>query len=305
MGSDLSILIVGSDALADQAVDRITDLERRWSRFNPDSEVSRLNRSFGQPVEVGADTIELVRTARTACHRSNGLVDPTMLAEVIAAGYDRSFDQLPADRATTGPVPPPPLFGIDDIEIDEAASTIALPPGLGFDPGGIGKGLAADIVVAEALAGGAGGACVAIGGDVRVDGCSPDGDGWTIAIVHPHHDSPIVLVGVRSGAVASSTTLRRRWNLDGIPHHHLLDPRTRRPSTSPVTFASAVAATGWQAEAAAKASVLSGHPLTADGAETLTVDDDGTVRTSIGFRRFTGDAPIDPLPPTTNPRQRR
>ena len=57
-----------------------------------------------------------------------------------------------------------------------------LPAGAGFDPGGIGKGLAADLAVAEALTEGAAGVCVNLGGDVRLEGSAPDGGAYDVLI---------------------------------------------------------------------------------------------------------------------------
>ena len=148
MGSDAHVIVVGGPCgLDEQARRRIDDLEQRWSRFRPDSEVSELNRRAGVPVRVSGETIELIERAVDAWLLSGGTFDPTVLGAVIRAGYDRSFDEL-------GPAPPPgrsPLgIGLADIEID--GDTVRLPAGTGFDPGGIGKGLAADIVVEEVLA---------------------------------------------------------------------------------------------------------------------------------------------------------
>ena len=127
------------------------------------------------------------------------------------------------------------LNGPDDITIDGAEVT--LPEGIGFDPGGIGKGVAADIVSDEAIMAGADGVCINIGGDLRVRGIGPSGEGWTIAIDHPHRSEALARVGLSDGAVATSTTLRRRWLIDGEPQHHLIDPRTGVSSTSGIAYA--------------------------------------------------------------------
>jgi len=192
----------------------------------------------------------------------------------------------------------PSLLGRGDIIID--GRTVSLPRGVRFDPGGIGKGLAADIVTAELMAGGADGVCIGIGGDLCVDGIGPTGRGWTAAIAHPRTDTPLCLVGLTAGAVASSTTLKRRWVLNGTVRHHLIDPRTGRPSTSDIAFAAAIAAHGWQAEALAKAVLLRGGPHPFDviegtGVEALVVGYDGRIRHSSGFPRFTGGEAIPPL----------
>jgi thiamine biosynthesis lipoprotein len=217
---------------------------------------------------------------------SGGAFDPTVLGAVMRAGYDRSFDTLPAETTNGTSVL---LIGCTDIEIDGAA--VRLPAGTGFDPGGIGKGLAADLVVSELIAAGADGACVNLGGDLRVSGRSPNGDGWTCAIEHEWSADPLVLVGVADGGIATSTTLRRSWRVDGEERHHLIDPVTGQPSTSDLTAATVIAGEAWQAEVLAKAVLLRGsqHPfdlIEGSGAVALIVDDRGRVRVSEGFDAF-------------------
>src|SRR5207244_11191700 len=116
------------------------------------------------------------------------------------------------------------LLGCTDIAVD--GREVRLPAGTGFDPGGIGKGLAADMVVAEATASGAAGVCVNLGGDLRVTGLDPTDAAWTVAVEHPLAATPLAYLGLRDGAVATSTTLRRRWQVEGQPRHHPLDPLT-------------------------------------------------------------------------------
>ena len=89
---------------------------------------------------------------------------------------------------------------------------------------------------------------------------------------------PITLLGLADGAVATSTTLRRRWQRDGQIRHHLIDPQTGLPSDTDLTLATVVAAEAWVAEVLAKAVLLAGsaHPfdiLGGTGAEALVVGD--------------------------------
>jgi FAD:protein FMN transferase len=289
MGSDVHILVVGGPpSLLDEARELVETLEARWSRFRPDSEVSRLNQQAGRPVRVSPDTLTLVRRALQGAGVTAGGYDPTVLGAVLRAGYDRSFELLPND-------PPPgrsPLrLGWRRIAVDHARSTVTLPPGVGFDPGGIGKGLAADLLVRRLLARGAAGACANLGGDLRVDGDAPAGGPWVVDIGHPRRREPAATIGLRRGAVATSSRVRRAWG----PHrdrHHLIDPATGHPARTGLAAATVVAAEGWQAEVLAKAAFLAGIPeglrlLAATGTDGLLVDDQGSPHQSAGFGRFT------------------
>ena len=314
MGSTAHLVVVGGPAqLVDRGRARVADLERRWSRFLPDSEVSELTRRAGTPVSVSPETALLVELAVEAFRLSGGSFDPTVLGDVVRAGYDRSFDARLGASAGLSPEPEVEMpverdelghhhlrrlvTGCSDIEIDGAA--VCLPEGTGFDPGGIGKGLAADLVTEELLEAGAEGACLSLGGDVRVRGVGPDDEPWTVAVEHPWAAEPIARIGLLDGAVATSTSLKRRWAVAGEMRHHLIDPGTGRPSDSDLTLVSAVAGNGWVAEILAKSVLLRGsvHPFDLIGGmevEALAVDVTGRIQASTGLRQFLGGMPLAP-----------
>jgi len=292
MGSDAHLVVVGgAPHLVDDAVRRIEQLEQRWSRFIDTSEISELNRRAGEAVTVSPETAMLVERAIEAWRLTGGGFDPTLLGAVLRAGYDVSFDEMfntiHGDRASATSVL---LSGCTDIEIDGCA--VRLPSGTGFDPGGIGKGLAADIVMTELLSAGAAGACVNLGGDLRVAGESPRGDAWTVAIEHPHLAGPVALVGLHTGAIATSTTLKRRWSVDGETRHHLIDPETGASSQSDLDLVTVIAGEAWIAEVLAKAILLRGSArafdIVDDTVQALTIDGTGAVRTTSLFTAFTG-----------------
>jgi thiamine biosynthesis lipoprotein len=287
MGSDVHVVVVdGPASLLDTARRRIEQLEARWSRFRPDSEISRLNERAGEAIAVSDDTIALVTRAIDAWRFTGGAFDATVLGSMLRAGYDRSFEEI-----RTGAVAriSPLVVAVTDIEV--VGNTVTVPVGVGIDPGGIGKGLAADLVADELSAAGAAGVCVNMGGDVRVMGAGPDGAGWTIAVEHPWSAEPLVHVGIANGAIATSTTLKRRWMLDGVQRHHLIDPSTGEPSTADLDLVAVIAGNAWAAEVLAKAVLIRGsaHPfdlIDGSGAQALVVRSDGAVVVSSGFVGF-------------------
>ncbi len=297
MGSDAHVLIVGgSPGLLGRARRRVEDLEARWSRFRPDSEISRLNERAGaDPQPVSAETLLLLERAVDAWRLTDGRFDPTVLGDVLRAGYTTSFDEPAFDEAATPTDDCRLTRGCAAIQLDPVARTARLPAGVGVDPGGIGKGLAADLVVAELLDTGADGACVNLGGDVRVAG-TPPAASWVVAVEHPWRADPAAVLHLRDGAIATSSRLRRQWATDDGPAHHLIDPERGRPVDAEVATATAVAAHGWQAEAFAKAAFVAGPLAGLDllervGVGGLVVDDDGAILTGPSLRRFLdGDA---------------
>jgi FAD:protein FMN transferase len=284
MGTHVDLLAVGapSGVLA-AARSRLADLEVRWSRFLPDSEISALNLAAGRPIKVAPETLTLLALAVLGWQATAGRFDPTILDALEAAGYDRSFDQLPAgqhdaDSARPAPGPAPGLAGI---RIDAQAGTVTLPAGVRLDLGGIAKGYAADLLCAQLRAGGAAGVCVNVGGDLRVSGTAPRGGPWTIAVPHPHGGQAATLQ-LTEGAAATSSPLQRAWHAGGRPAHHLVDPHTGRPAQTGILQVTVVAAEAWRAEVAAKAAFLAGLPdalplATRLNAEALVVDQDGGI----------------------------
>lgn len=311
MGTDVHVIVVGGPVtLLETARELIEELELRWSRFKPSSEISRLNAHPAEPVRVSPETLRLVQRALEGASITGGRYDPTILGAVLQAGYDRSFELLAGQAEPTAPgsngrlpgAPPRrrPAWRWRAIAVDPAASTVTLPGGVGFDPGGIGKGYAADLVVAELLRQGAAGVCANLGGDLRVEGKPPVGRCWRVAIEHPLWRRPAATVGLHGGAVATSSRTRRAWGPPDDRRHHLIDPTTGLPAQTGVAAASVIAAQAWQAEVLAKALFLGGLGdgfalLDRYGCDGLLIDDHGAVHQSPGFCRFTGQPP-DPRP---------
>ena len=263
------IVLGGSEADLLAAEDRVRRLEARWSRFVGSSEVSCLNAAGGDPVVVSAETIALVRRATEARYRCRGWFNPFLARELAAAGYDRDFELLaPAAAAAPGPAAPTtasagggPDTGPAPVLVDRRHDTVQLLGGVGFDPGGIGKGLAADMVSSWLVQErGVAGALVNVGGDLRAHGAVPP-DGWSVGIDDPFDPTrpPVATVRLSSCAMCTSTPLKRRWKApDGSEANHVIDPRTRRPAVIEVASVTVNAPDAWLAEALATAVMLAG-----------------------------------------------
>lgn len=262
MASGVHLLVEGPDDAGNQARRRLEELEARWSRFLPDSELTRLNRAGGTPTEVSADTCTLVARLRDAWFVTGGRFDPTTLPALLAAGYRASIDdpQLrteiePGHVGCMGASPPSPV----GIAVDQRRRTVTLPAGVALDPGGLGKGLAADLVVDELLQRGATAVLVNIGGDLRAGG-APSGGRWPVEVEDPLDPTRTVLtLGLDAGGIATSSTVSRRWRHEGREHHHLIDPATGTCADTDLLTATVFAPTAWEAEAHATAALLAGR----------------------------------------------
>lgn len=280
MSSDAYVAVVGGPrSLVAMAERRTRELERRWSRFLPSSEISRLNAAAGEAVAVSSDTVRLVAAACDAWAFTGGRFDPTVLDAMLHLGYEQSIETVRAGLAEALSVVP--AVGCEGIEIDEFAGTVRLPVGVRLDAGGIGKGLAADLISEELIHAGARGALVSVGGDLRVRGDGPHIDGWSVGIEHPlQRTRSLATVQMVDGAVATSSRLGRRWRrMDGMMHH-LVNARTGRPTVG-VTAVSVIAATGAWADALTKVCCITPHNAALDGwlgaATAVVVHDDGEV----------------------------
>lgn len=246
----------------DALVVAAADLEGRWTRFERSSEISQLNDAAGAPVVVSRETAELVQKAKLAHLATSGLFDPLMLREIERAGYSTTFDMVGSfggvrtEDSVVALMTARPTPG--EILVDPDSGLVQLPEDGAFDPGGIGKGCAADYLASLALAAGARWTVVDLGGDIRVEGDDlPFGD-FRIDVGHPDGGT-VCSVSMVAGAAATSGTWRRRWNApDGRVQHHLLDPETGRPATSDLISATVLAAETWWAEAVATSVVVAG-----------------------------------------------
>jgi thiamine biosynthesis lipoprotein len=307
MGTEvLALVATGVDAsTAIGALEAVrvefTAQEARFSRFIADSELCRLNRAGGTDAP-SAELWEVLTRAREWWAWSGGLFDPTVLGALEAAGYDRTFSDLPATVSPGAPSHPVADFG--DVRLSESggARSVVLPPGVRLDLGGLVKGWTADR--AGRLLAGFDGFLVDAGGDVAAGGVSADGDGWCVALVDPAFPGVDRWgVWLQGGAVATSGTYRRHWALaNGGSAHHLIDPRTGAPSTSALAAVTVTASSAEAAEVAAKTALLAGGAGALDvlarlpGAEGLAYEQDGAFRASGGWRMLPLGMQVEVVP---------
>jgi thiamine biosynthesis lipoprotein len=254
MGTSAHVMVFGTDPamvadLTTTARAVVDELERLWSRFLPDSDVGRINRSPNRPVRVDPRTVDLVTQSIDAWALTGGRFDPTVGGSLRAAGYDRPFDELaPVTVGRRRPAPSPV-----DVLVHPIASTITVPMGVELDLGGIGKGAATDLTVQTLLDAGAAGALVNLGGDLRAGGHSPL-EGWIVRLACPGSREERT-IRISTGAVCTSSTVKRRWRTDSHDRHHIIDPTSGRSSTTDVQTATVVGAEATQCEVLATTAI--------------------------------------------------
>ncbi len=244
LGSTCELLSLGSGQAALERCERwVRDAEARFTRFLPDSELAGLNAGGGRYVPVSPELFAILEAALWAFEESSGLVNAAVLPALVAAGYERPFRLCLAEPAHLNPLPIPRLP--DVLILDQATRSAALAPAAALDLGGIVKGALADILIDEL---GENAVCN-LGGDLRVRGAGPDGDGWHIGLCD--HSA----VALTDGAVCTSGVTRRRW---GQSMHHLIDPRTGMPARTDLAEVSVVTDSALRGEVYAKSAMLLG-----------------------------------------------
>jgi thiamine biosynthesis lipoprotein len=262
------------------------EIDRRLSRFDPSSDLSRLNADPRVRVPAGSLLRTAVAAALRAARVSGGLVDPTLLPALRRAGYVESrahaksaslplaLSGAPAPR----PAQPHPAARWRAVEVDDHACVITRPLGLELDLGGSVKGWTADALAMRLARHGR--CAVDCGGDLRVE--SGAGPPWEVRVRHPLTGATAHTLRVFSGGVATSGIDARLWERPGGGFaHHLIDPATATPAWTGLLTATAIAPSALEAEALAKAALLSGAAvarrlLRAHHGGVL-VHDDGTV----------------------------
>jgi thiamine biosynthesis lipoprotein len=223
--------------------------EARWSRFRPDSEVSRLNGGAGRWQPASPDTLALLAVCRDWARRSDGVFTPLIGGALQAWGYEHSMADAPP-YAGAGPAASPVR---ETIEVDLDRQRVWIPAGYQLDLGGVAKGwmaaraaaMAAEMSDDPHLLIDAGGDLAAATGEHRVaveDPESPaDSHAPTDSKTPTAAEAPTEWIRLKAGqGVATSGFARRRWiNGDGRACHHLIDPLTGAPGAA--THATVVA----------------------------------------------------------------
>ncbi len=243
----------------------LLEWHRGFSRFEPDSELSRLNADPRETVPVSSTMARFVAAACDAARLTGGLVDPTLASEIEAAGYAGDLPEAAQSaldlRATLAQAParapgrPSATSAWGSVQLDSSGTAVTRPVGVRLDSGGIAKGLFADLLVAalrehESVA-------INCGGDLRLGGRG--GLTRAVEVSSPFGPGTLHVFELAAGGAATSGIGKRSWiDSDGRPAHHLLDPATGRPAFTGVVQVTALAPSAAEAEARAKAALLSG-----------------------------------------------
>ena len=287
MGTKFFCILVGADEeICDAIYSLANELESKWSRFIPDSEVMLLNNNPDEMHEVSDATLRLVNEMKLGFELTQGLYSANVLSELIDLGFARSRSN--PENITNWNAKSKTSANLSDVVVDLEAKSVSVPSGVALDPGGIGKGLAADLISDYALQLGAMGIAVFAGGDVAVKGMAINAEGWKVSISDPQNVEHFIdSVSLSRGGLATSSPMG--WKIGSS--HHIIDPRTGKSSDSDVLQVTVIAQNAAQAEVLAKMSVILQAPeaiarIDSLGAAALIVDTSNQVHTSQNWETY-------------------
>lgn len=289
MGSEFFVKIISDDtSLLAMVKKEVEKLEAKWSRFIGDSEISLLNNGSVMPVMVSDETRDLVLKMLNGYRITKGIFDPTVLPRLIEQGYKNSL----SDPKKSSQIKADAKWPIDFLKTEVSGNLVFLPTGTTLDPGGIGKGLTADLICTQVMSKGALGCLISAGGDIRVKGAGPHQGNWILAIEDPiDKNSVISQVQIQDGAVATSSRLKRKFSEKS---NHLIDIRTGKSANESVQAVSVISSTAALAEVLCKlpfgTSIEESFKIIENqNSAALVVTDDDLVHSSASWKRYVNE----------------
>lgn len=294
MGTDVTITVVARSeaegaASIDAAMAEVRRFDRMMSLYKDDSEITKINLDAGKhPVKVSPEMIEAVEAAARVSGLTNGVFDITIGPLVVLWQMRLKEGKIPSDREIEQIRP---LVNYRNIIIDRKASTIFLKrPNMIMDLGGM-KGYIADRVKDLLLKRGISNGVIALAGDIWVLGRREDGKPWRIGIQHPREPKQtIAVLDLSDKYISTSGDYERYTIVEKKRYHHIIDPRTGRPSTG-VISATLIGNQGALIDPLSKAPFILGPEeglkiLKKAGAEAIIVDEQGKIYMTDGIKNL-------------------
>jgi len=271
------------------AVAWVSAFEVKYSRFRPDSLVSRINAAAGREwVAVDPEMEGLLKLCDTLHFMTQGVLDPTSLPLIRLWDYKAAQPAIPSAAALAATRA---LVGWKKVQ--RAPGKVFLPTaGMALDFGGFGKEYAVDIVAQLALDHGITGALVDFGHDLRAVGTPPGRPAWHIGLEDPRKPGVAAgSIGVTGKGVASSGDYLRCFVIAGKRYGHIIDPRTGWPVANGCMQATVIAGSCLQAGVLSTTAFVLGVPQGIDfiqacpGAEGLILTENTRAQTR-GFFNY-------------------
>lgn len=284
---DLTVYAEAPDEILAEAGKRIQTYEKLFSVNIDTSDVAKLNRAGGAPVQVSPETFDLIQKGIGISGRTEGLFDISVYPLVRAWGFTTEEYRVPepAERKEI-------LKKIDYRRIELIGTdTVRIPAGMQIDLGGIAKGYVSQKLIELFREKQIQAAVVSLGGNVQTYGEKPDGMPFTVGITDPADGIGILgTIEVGEKAVITSGSYQRYFEKDGAIYHHIMDKRTGAPADSDLTSVTIIAESGESADSLATALFVMGKEKAIqferenEDVKLILIDRQNEVWTSEGIR---------------------
>lgn len=281
MGTDFRIQLYARDAeeadrVLDAAFARLDELNHSWSDYDEESELSRLEQTAGSGEWVGLsdELATLVEAGLKAWEWTDGSFDLTGGPVIQLWRVSRRTDRLPREEELEEAMD---RTGSEYIRYDSDNQRIMLlKEGMQLDPGGIGKGLAADLLMRFLKEEGIERALIDAGGDLLASGPPPDAEAWEVWLEQPSYlssgtGSRSIRLNLADRAVATSGDLFQFSEIEGIRYSHIVDLSTGAGVVGHHQ-ATVIAPKAWQADLYATVLILEGMQIENHVPEGLDLD---------------------------------
>lgn len=238
MATEFELLIFGAretylQSVTESVFQEISRLEAQLSFYNPDSDLSDLNRRAAyEPVTVEPRLFELLRTAQRLSEATGGAFDPTVAPLMRCWGFVGASGRMPPEEAIAEART---LVGMRHVYLDAENYTVTFDTeGVQLDLGAIGKGYAIDCatelleefeIEAALLHGGT--------SSVYAKGRPPEGDAWRVAVQRPFDATPgrhLTQFALQDTTLSVSAPHGKWFASEGRRYGHVIDPRTGYPA---------------------------------------------------------------------------
>jgi len=295
MGTDVTITVVARSAREGEAaieagMAELRRLDAMMSLYKDTSEMTKVNLAAGNhPVPVSPEMIEVVERASEISKLSDGVFDVTIGPLVVYWQMRLKEGQIPTDEEIARIRP---LVNYRNIVIDKKASTLFLKKrGMIMDFGGM-KGYMADRVADLFRRRGIDNAIIALAGDIWVMGHREDGKPWMIGVQHPRdHDKTLIVLDLSDKYITTSGDYERFVIREKKRYHHIIDPRTGKPSKGVISV-TLIGDKGSVVDPLAKVPFILGPEKGMEivkklGVEAIIVDEQGKVYMTDGIKNIT------------------
>ncbi len=217
----------------DECFQQASHYESLFSNTIKTSDISKINASLNENVEVNPDTLALLKTGLYYCELSEGAFDITIGKLSELWDFKNNDGSLPDETAITEALSTVDYRNLSlPAETDTGTLSKVTLQGSGkLDLGGIAKGYIADKMKEELQKKGITEGVINLGGNVLTLGPKANGECYTIGLQKPFSDSGEVIaaLSVSDASVVTSGIYQRYFEKDGQIYHHLLDTKTGQP----------------------------------------------------------------------------